>query len=144
MDLNDFIRISRIFYFPFIIKLLRFGAVGISGMVIDFGVTSFIKEVLKGRRYLANSIGFILAATSNFILNRIWTFNSASPDIILQFSKFLTISAMGLLLNNLIVYVFSDYKFKINFYISKAIATILIFFWNFFMNYFFTFWISAN
>ena len=123
----------------FIIKLLKFGAVGISGMIIDFGFTYFFKEVLKVNKYISNSTGFTLAATSNFILNRIWTFNSTSPDVMIQFSKFFIISVLGLLLNNLTIYLFTDYKVKLNFYLSKAIATLLVFFWNFFMNYFFTF-----
>ncbi len=123
----------------FIIKLLKFGAVGISGMIIDFGFTYFFKEVLKVNKYISNSTGFTLAATSNFILNRIWTFNSTSPDVMIQFSKFFIISVLGLLLNNLTIYIFTDYKVKLNFYISKAIATLIVFFWNFFMNYFFTF-----
>jgi putative flippase GtrA len=108
-------------------------------MIIDFGFTYLFKEVLKVNKYISNSTGFTLAATSNFILNRIWTFNSTSPDVMIQFSKFFIISVLGLLLNNLTIYIFTDYKVKLNFYISKAIATLLVFFWNFFMNYFFTF-----
>jgi putative flippase GtrA len=123
----------------FILKLLKFGAVGISGMAVDFGITYFFKEVLKVRKYISNSIGFTLAATSNYLLNRVWTFNSTNPHIITQFSKFFIISIIGLLLNNLIIYIFNDYKFRLNFYISKGIATLIVFFWNFLMNYFFTF-----
>jgi putative flippase GtrA len=139
MNFTDIVRIPEIFYFPLIVRFLRFGIVGISGMVIDFGVTSFIKEVLKGKRYLANSIGFTLAATSNFILNRFWTFNNTSPEVIVQFFQFFIVSVLGLLLNNLIVYFFADYRFKLNFYISKGIATLLVFFWNFLMNTLFIF-----
>lgn len=127
------------FDISFLLKMLKFGLIGISGMVIDFGITSILKEVFKVQKYISNSIGFTLAATSNYILNRIWTFNSTSPDIVLQFSKFFIISILGLLLNNLIIFIFTDYKFKLNFYVSKAIATLLVFFWNFLMNYFFTF-----
>ncbi len=123
----------------FVIKLLRFGLVGLSGMLLDFGLTLLFKEVFKVKKYISNSIGFTAAATSNFILNRVWTFSSSNPDIMFQFLKFFMISLLGLLLNNLTIYLFTDYKFKINFYISKGIATFLVFFWNFFMNYFFTF-----
>jgi putative flippase GtrA len=125
--------------FSFILKLLRFGIVGISGMVVDFGVTFFLKELLKVKKYISNSIGFTFAATSNFILNRLWTFNSTNPDIMMQFSRFFIISAIGLLLNNLTIYIFTNFKFKLNFYISKGIATGIVFVWNFSMNYFFTF-----
>ena len=113
--------------------------VGISGTAVDFGVTYLLKEVFRVKKYISSSIGFTLAATSNYIFNRIWTFNSTSPDIMLQFSKFFVISLLGLLINNIIIYIFADYRFKLNFYLSKGIATVVIFFWNFFMNYLFTF-----
>ncbi len=130
---------SNMIDFSFLLKLLKFGLVGISGMGVDFGVTFLFKEVLKVKKYPSNSIGFTLAATSNYILNRVWTFHSTSPDVVVQFSKFFIISILGLLLNNLTIYFFTDYKFKLNFYFSKVIATFLVFFWNFLMNYFFTF-----
>jgi len=125
--------------FSFFIKVLRFGIVGVSGMALDFGFTWLFKEVFKVRKYISNSIGFAVAATSNFILNRIWTFSSTNPDVMIQFTKFFIISVLGLLLNNLTIYLFTDLKLKLNFYISKGIATFIVFFWNFFMNYFFTF-----
>ena len=62
-------------------KLLKFGIVGCSGMVIDFGMTYLCKEILKINKFLSNGIGFVLAATSNYFLNRNWTFNSQSEDI---------------------------------------------------------------
>jgi putative flippase GtrA len=122
-----------------IIKFLKFGVVGVSGMVVDFGLTWVFKELLKVKKYIANSIGFSFAATSNFIINRLWTFHSSNPEVMIQFSKFFVISVLGLLLNNLTIYILSDIKFRLNFYISKGIATFVVFFWNFFMNYFFTF-----
>lgn len=123
----------------FLLKLIKFGIVGVSGMIVDFGTTWILKEKLKVQKYIANSTGFTLAATSNYILNRIWTFNSTDPHIVSQFLKFFIISVLGLLLNNLIIYFFTDFKYRINFYISKGIATLLVFLWNFFMNYLFTF-----
>jgi putative flippase GtrA len=123
----------------FIITLLKFGVVGISGTIIDFGVTLLLKEGFKVTKYLSNSIGFTLAATSNYFFNRLWTFNSSSPDVMMQFSKFFIISVIGLLLNNLTIYIFTNSKIKFNFYISKGIATCIVFIWNFSMNYFFTF-----
>ncbi len=123
----------------FILKLLKFAAVGISGMGVDFGFTSFFKEILKVKKYISNSIGFTVAATTNFILNRVWTFGSTDPQVIVQYSKFFIIALLGLLLNNITVFFFTDYKFRLNFYLSKGIATLVVFFWNFFMNYFFTF-----
>ena len=101
MDNKYFVGFSDTADISFIMKFLKFGLVGISGMIVDFGVTSFLKEVLKVRKYISNSIGFTLAATSNFILNRIWTFNNTNPAVIMQFSKFFIISLIGLLLNKI-------------------------------------------
>ncbi|MDR3245829.1 MAG: GtrA family protein [Prevotellaceae bacterium] len=120
-----------------ILKFLKFCAVGFSGMVIDFVITWLLKEKLKANKYIANSCGFILAASSNYILNRIWTFKSKS-EMTSEYFLFVGIAVIGLLLNNIIVYILSD-KLKWNFYLSKFIAVGIVTIWNFGMNFIFTF-----
>jgi putative flippase GtrA len=122
----------------FFFKFLKFGVVGFSGLILDFGVTYLAKDVLKWNKYVANSLGFILASISNYYLNRIWTFHSADPEIGWQFSKFLFVALVGLLINNGIVYLLTE-RFRINFYIAKFGAIVIVFFWNFFVNYIYTF-----
>ncbi|WP_266203073.1 GtrA family protein [Pontibacter kalidii] len=119
-------------------KFLKFGVVGFSGLLLDFGATFLAKEVLRWNKYVANSLGFLLASASNYYLNRIWTFHSHDPEIGWQFSKFLAAALVGLLLNNLIIYLLTD-RAKLNFYVSKFIAVVLVFFWNFSINYLYTF-----
>jgi putative flippase GtrA len=119
-------------------KFLKFGIVGFSGLILDFGVTYLAKDVWKWNKYIANSMGFILASISNYYLNRIWTFHSADPEIGWQFSKFLFVALVGLLINNGIVYLLTE-RFRINFYIAKFGAIVIVFFWNFFVNYIYTF-----
>ena len=119
-------------------KFMKFGLVGFTGLILDFGVTYLVKEKLRWNKYLANSLGFVIANTNNYILNRLWTFHSADPDIGWQFSKFLLVGLAGLLLNNLIVYLLTD-KAKLNFYLSKFIAIVVVFVWNFLLNYLYTF-----
>jgi putative flippase GtrA len=134
MNFRNLFRFPDLCGFSIIIKLIRFGAVGISGMIVDFGITCFLKDVIDANKYFSNCSGFCLAATSNYILNRIWTFNNTDSNVFAQFSKFFAISAMGLLLNTFTLWFLTDYGFQLNFYISKAIATLLVFFWNFLMN----------
>lgn len=55
-----------------------------------------------------------------------------------QYVQFVGISAIGLILNNIIIYLLND-KARLNFYLSKLIAIGLVTLWNFFMNYYFTF-----
>jgi len=120
------------------LKFLKFCVVGFSGMIIDFGTTWLLKEKIKVNKYLANSCGFVLAASSNYILNRIWTFESQNSKIATEYFSFFAISLVGLGLNNLFLWILSD-KLKLNFYLSKLIATAIVTLWNFGMNFFFTF-----
>ena len=119
-------------------KLLKFGIVGCSGMIIDFGTTYICKEILKINKFISNGIGFILAATSNYFLNRNWTFNSQSEDIGTQYVQFMIVSAIGLGINSLVLYLLNE-KLKWNFYFSKLIAIAITTIWNFFANLLFTF-----
>ncbi|MDR1757724.1 MAG: GtrA family protein [Bacteroidales bacterium] len=120
------------------LKLGKFCVVGASGMVVDFGITLLCKEILHLNKYLANSLGFILAATSNYFLNRWWTFQSTSPQVVKEYSIFFILSLIGLGINNLVIFILHG-KWKFNFYLSKIFAIGMVTFWNFFMNYFFNF-----
>jgi putative flippase GtrA len=107
-------------------------------MIIDFGTTWLLKEKMKINRFIANSCGFVLAASSNYIWNRIWTFKSHNEQITTEFLSFLLISLLGLGLNNLVLWVLSD-KLKQKFYLSKVFAIGTVTLWNFGMNFIFTF-----
>ncbi|MCQ2285044.1 MAG: GtrA family protein [Bacteroidales bacterium] len=122
----------------FLWKFIKFCLVGGSGMLVDFGSTYVCKEWLKINKYISNSIGFVLAATSNFFLNRLWTFQSKDAQIGVQYFTFFVISLIGLGINNAVIYLLNG-KLKLNFYFSKLIAVGVVTFWNFFMNYFFNF-----
>jgi putative flippase GtrA len=119
-------------------KFLKFGTVGLSGMVVDFGITFLLKEKFKFNKYLSNTCGFFAAASSNFILNRIWTFQSADPGVAFQYMKFLSLSIVGVLISNAIIYLLHE-RFKWNFYFSKLISIGIVLFWNFSASYLITF-----
>lgn len=123
---------------PILLKLVKFCVVGFSGMIVDFGVTWLCKEKLRWNKYLSNSLGFILAASNNYLWNRLWTFSSVDSNITRQWSSFLLISIIGLGLNNLIIFLLHG-KLHLNFYLSKIIAIVCVTLWNFSMNYLFTF-----
>lgn len=122
----------------FIFKLFKFGIVGFSGFFVDFLSTWLCIEKLQINKYISNSIGFSIAATSNYILNRIWTFQSSSKEIVKEYAFFLFISFIGLGLNNLFIFILNG-KLKINFYYSKIFAISMVVIWNFLANYYFTF-----
>ncbi len=122
----------------FVLKFLKFGLVGFSGLIIDFGITYFCKEKLKIHKYVSSSFGFVVATATNFTLNRLWTFNNHDPNAVVQFGKFFVVSLFGLALSNGLIYILND-RLKWNFYLAKGCAIVLVSLWNFFANYLYTF-----
>lgn len=129
---------AEFFTRAFLIKFLKFGVVGFSGVLVDFGVTYLCKEWLRIHKYISNSIGFTVAASSNYLFNRIWTFKSQDPNIALEYTEFLLISLVGLGINNFILWVIHS-RFNQNFYFSKLFAIGVVTIWNFLANYYITF-----
>lgn len=138
---------------PLITKFLKFGVVGASGAVIDFGLTALCKGILGLPELLANAIGFTLAATSNYYLNRVWTWKSTSKKVGIEYAKFFFVSLVGLGLNSLIVFLLKDTSIvprfvattlDWDFWVAKVIATAIVMVWNFLANNFFTFKVKKH
>lgn len=106
-------------------------------MVVDFGVTFVCKELLKLNKYIANALGFIAAATSNYTLNRLWTFHSHN-NITAEYAKFIGVAILGLGINSAVIYLLVE-KLRLHFYFSKLLAIGVVTIWNFLMSYFFAF-----
>lgn len=121
-----------------LLKIIKFGIVGLSGMLIDFLATWLCKERLLLNKYIANTIGFLLAVVNNFFLNYKWTFRQNNSAISIDFIKFILFAMIGLGLNTLFLFFFHS-KLHIRFYIAKAFAILCVFAWNFTTNYFFNF-----
>ena len=121
-----------------LLKFLKFGVVGFSGLLIDFALTWVLKEKARISPYLANASGFMVAASSNWYLNRIWSFESQNTQLGEEYLAFILVSLLGLIINTLALFI-GIKKFKLNFYLAKAIAIAITTFWNFFANYYYTF-----
>jgi putative flippase GtrA len=120
-----------------LIKFFKFGIVGVSGTAVDFGVTYLLKERGRLNKYFANSCGFMVAVSTNYFFNRIFTFESHG-EVTTQYLKFVSIGIIGMAMNNYFIYLF-DKKFGFNFYFSKLLATFIVMIWNFGANLLFTF-----
>jgi putative flippase GtrA len=129
----DIAKILRLFM---IYKFIKFIVVGFSGLVIDFSITFVLKEKFKIHRYIANSAGFISAASSNYLFNRWWTFESKNPEVFTEYGTFILISLIGLAINNFFLYVFEK---KLKFYFAKFLAIMVTSIWNFTANYYLNF-----
>ena len=137
---------------PLILKFLKFGVVGASGMVVHFGVLYLLRDVVHINQFVANTIGFVTAATTNYILNRIWTFRSHEKQVGVEYAKFLLVSVIGLGINNGVLLLsrllWPDlYSGSLTllghsidiFYLFKLLAIAVTTVWNFFGNMLFTF-----
>ena len=121
-----------------IYKLIKFGLTGFVGMCLDFGLTFLLKEKWRVNKYVANACGFTTAVVNNFLLNKFWTFQSASRLWEAELVKFALIAVVGLALSTILVYFFTE-KMGIKFYVSKAISIVIVFCWNFTLNFLFNF-----
>ena len=126
-----------------LLKFLKFGVVGASGMVVHGGVLYLLKEVAGLNPFVANTIGFVTAATTNYILNRIWTFRSHEKQVGVEYLKFFLVSVVGLGINNATLWLGGrllpawndDWRFYILWVFAVGVTTL----WNFFGNMLFTF-----
>jgi putative flippase GtrA len=79
------------------IRFLKFASVGAIGAAIDFGVMNLMTRLFGMKLVYAGTISFICAVTSNFILNRYWTYpDSRSRHILHQLSMFFIVNAAGI------------------------------------------------
>ena len=138
-------------------RFLRFAVVGIIGAVVDFGTANFLVKVFHARLVVAGSISFICAILSNFIWNRYWTYpDSRSKPIHRQLVQFFIINSMGLLIRvpilkfleppmehlaarlGLQILPYIDSK-TVGDNFTLALAVIIVMFWNFFANRYWTY-----
>ena len=138
---------------PLITKFIKFGVVGASGMVVDYGVLFVMHNLFGLGDILSNTISFTCAATSNYFLNRIWTFRSKEKQVGVEYVKFLAVSIVGLLINNSVLLICKNIWPDIyenvflnlgnqpitGLYIFKLVAIAITTLWNFFGNMLFTF-----
>lgn len=135
-------------------KFIKFGIVGFSGMIVDYGFLILFVEVFHWPDLVANACSFTLAASSNYIFNRIWTFRSKEQAVGKEYLKFFLVSLVGLGISTLTIYLFEQilpgwsasqgagFHFVIfikYFYVIKFIAIVVTTVWNFFGNMLFTF-----
>lgn len=119
-------------------KVLRFSVTGVAGAAVDFGFTYLFKEVLKVNKFVSNAIGFTLAATLCFFLNKYWTYESQNPLGWTEYFTFIAVSLVGLGINSLVLFLLNE-KLKWNFYLSKCFAIGVAAVWNFLANLLITF-----
>jgi dolichol-phosphate mannosyltransferase len=121
----------------FFSKAGRFYTVGASGLLMNYMVSFLFGVVLSDLWYLyATMIGIVFSMTSNFILNKVWTFEDRNFDprkTLKQYGLFLGFSGIGALVQLLMVYYFIESD-HINYSISLLLAVAAASIGNFVLN----------
>ena len=143
-------------------RFLKFSVVGTLGAVIDFGTLNLLILIFGFSKVVANTCSFTAAVLSNFVWNRLWTFPEArNRPIAPQLVQFFLVNIGGLLLNQAIFLSLDAWvlgetgilatpmaalalntgldHFELAYNLSKAVATIIVLFWNFGANRLWTF-----
>ncbi len=136
-------------------RFKRFLVVGIIGFFVDFGTFNLLRTFIGVAPLISQIFSFIAAIISNFTWNRYWTYpDSRSKPIYRQIVEFAMVSGTGLLIRTLIVglllgplqRMFEALALPIPLSpdflgpnVTLATAVIVVMFWNFFVNRYWTY-----
>lgn len=121
-------------------RFVKFAIVGTVGAAVDFGILNLLILAAGFPKVWANTCSFTAAVISNFTWNRLWTFpESRTRPIGAQLLKFSVVNAVGLGINQLVFlsldrFVFGPWLGPLGYNGAKAIAILIVLFWNFGIN----------
>lgn len=119
-------------------QFVKFGLVGASSTVIDWGIYLLLTRFGHLYYLMAKILSFAVAVLNSYYWNRRWTFRSQDPQKLREFIKFLSIAFVGVVVNATIMYIAVEYLRLRDVY-GLVIATAVVTFWNFLANKFYTF-----
>jgi putative flippase GtrA len=136
-------------------RFIRFAIVGSIGFLVDFLTFNLFRSGLGISPEISSIFSFLIAVASNFIWNRYWTYpDSRSKPIIGQLFQFIIVNVAGLgirtivfiLIKEPLISLFETLPISLPLKadilgenLSLVIVVIIIMFWNFFINRFWTY-----
>ncbi|NIM25445.1 MAG: glycosyltransferase [Nitrososphaeria archaeon] len=126
----------------FISKASRFYTVGLSGFGVNYLISLLFAGGISDLWYLhANLIGIGASITTNFLLNKTWTFGDrdfSKKRTLKQYGKFVTFSSLGALVQLGMVFYLVDSQ-NLSYPISLVLAVLTAAFGNYVFNKKYTF-----
>ena len=112
----------------FLSKAARFFTVGASGLGVNYVISMLFTSGLTDMWYLhANIFGIIASISTNFILNKVWTFEDrdfSRKKILVQYGKFSLFSSLGALVQlGMVFWLVDSYDVVYSLALISAIAT---------------------
>ena len=140
-----------------LVRFIKFAIVGVVGTVVDFGVLNLLIQLADFEKVWANTCSFTAAVISNFTWNRLWTFpESRERPLLPQLGQFGLVNVAGLAINQAIFLGLDRFvlgeagvlaapmanaadvirmtHFTLAYNLAKAVAIIVVLFWNFGIN----------
>ena len=113
------------------VQIFKFVIVGGTSFLLDFFFLYIFKEFCKLPVLLSNTLSFCISVIYNYIASVKWVYDvNKEKSKKKQFITFIIFSVIGLLLNDLIMWICTD-LFSLHYMISKVIATAIVMVFNF-------------
>ena len=119
-------------------QFIRYCVSGSTAALVDISTFYVLTQFTSIYFVAANVISFVLAASVNYTINRLWTFKSTSANVAGQFITFCTIGSIGLLINTGVLFALVTFA-SMTEIVAKVLVTGVVLFWNYFMNKHITF-----
>ena len=114
-----------------LIQIFKFTIVGGIATVIDFVFLYIFREFCHFPVLVSNTLSFCISVIYNYIASVKWVFDvNKEKDAKKQFIIFIIFSVLGLLLNNLIMWITVEFL-SIYYLLAKIIATAIVMVFNF-------------
>ena len=121
----------------FLSKAGRFYTIGATGLLVNFVVTTLFGGLMPSLWHLyAASIGIIFSITSNFFLNKLWTFEDrdfATKKTLMQYGLFAGFSSPGAAIQLFMLYVLHGNQ-QISYPVALILAVMVAAVGNFLLN----------
>ena len=115
-----------------LIQFVRYFFVGGFAFVVDFGLLYILTEYAGLHYLLSATLSFIAGLLVNYIISCLWVFsNSKFKSRIVEFLFFAAIGVVGLVLNDFLIWLFTD-CIGTHYMFSKIVAAAVVYLWNFF------------
>lgn len=112
-------------------QIMRFGIVGIIAFVIDYAVLLVLTEVAGVHYLISSAIAFLVSVIFNYIMSVTFVFETdKNRSKGAEFGLFALMSAGGLGINQLMMWLLSDVMF-IPYQLSKILTTGVVMVYNF-------------
>ena len=114
-----------------LIQIFKFTIVGGIATVIDFVFLYIFREFCHFPVLVSNTLSFCISVIYNYIASVKWVFDvNKDKNAKKQFIIFIIFSVLGLLLNNLIMWITVEFL-SIYYLLAKVIATVIVMVFNF-------------